>query len=134
MINPKKANAQSVTEMLHESLTMAINDLEQEVQGKLKNTLSKQEEQVSQVSERINLLTQELEKALLEFNRFGQMANQTHQSLQSLTRTEKNKKGTSLQSAIEEGLNIVVSEPTKLPMVEKSGLKYILKDRIIGLA
>ena len=71
-------------QMLQESLTSAVIQLETVLQDKLEKLLSKQEYQLLKIGENINSLTQELEQAISEFLQISQQANKTYSSLQFL--------------------------------------------------
>ena len=126
--------SQSSLQMVQESLNSAIAQLEEELLRKLQQLLLTQEKKISQVAENINGLTQELEQAMLDFQNFAQVANQTYHSLQLFGEQLNNITDGNHQSVIPDELNIITTHPSKLPVVEKHGLGYILKDKTLNLS
>jgi hypothetical protein len=126
--------AQSSPQMLQETLTSAIAQLKNELHWKLQQLLSNQEQQLSEVGSKINFLTQELEQAILDFQKIARVANHTYRSLQSSVEVAHQTTDGDRKSVIPDELNIVATHPAKLPVVEKYGLGYILKDKTLDLS
>jgi hypothetical protein len=123
-------------QMLQELLTSAVVQLETELQDKLEKLLSKQEYQLLKIGENINSLTQELEQAISEFLQIAQQANKTYSSLQFLGQFVEQKPNNSLNKGSQDTVRVVYSHAAKLPLpvVEKYGLGFILKDKMVDLS
>ena len=122
------------SQILQKSLTSAIAKLEKEIQEKLRQLLSNQKQQLSEVGEKINALTQELEQAILDFHKIARVANHTNCSLQSFVKKIHNTTEGNHQSVIPDELNIVAIHHSKLPVVKQHGSGYILKDKTVDLS
>ncbi len=123
-------------QMLQELLTSAVVQLETELQDKLEKLLSKQEYQLLEVGEKINALTQELEQAISEFLHIAQQANKTCSSLQFLGESVQKKPNNLPNKGSKDTVRVVYSHAAKLPLpvVEKYGLGFILKDKMVDLS
>jgi hypothetical protein len=96
--------------------------------------LSTQEQKLSEVGENINALTQKLEQEILDFQKFAGVANRIYRSFKLLVEQTNKKTNGNYQSLIPDELNIVATHPSKLPVVEKYGFGYILKEKTVDLS
>ena len=134
LVMRKNSASKPYSQVLQESLSLAISQLENEIQGKLRQLLSNQKQQLSEVGESINSLTQELEKAILEIHKIARATNNTYRSLQSLVEQTNKTTDCKYQSTILEELNIVATNYSRFPVVEKHNSGYILKERKIDFS
>jgi hypothetical protein len=132
---PIKTNHNS-PQMLQESLSSAVVQLKTELQDKLEELLSKQEYQLLEIGENINTLTQELEQAIAAFLQIAQQANKTYSSLQFLGESVDKKLNNLSKAGGKDTVRMVYSHASKLPLpvVEKYGLGYILKNKTVDLS
>lgn len=120
-----------------QSLSRSISQLENEIQEKLRQLLSRQKQQLSEVGENINSLTEELEKAIIEFHKIAKVTNNTYRSLQSFVKQNSCKKIEDISdesTIVLEEFKIIINEESKLPIVEKKHSVYTLKEQKIDLS
>ena len=137
LVRRKASTSKPYSQMLQESLSSAVSQLEKEIQGKLRQLLSNQKQQLSEVEERINSLTQELEKVILEFHTIARVTNKTYRSLQFLVEQSNKITDFNYQSTVLEELNIpnlIVTNCSRVPVVEKHDSGYILKERKVDFS
>ena len=130
----KNSASKPYSQILQESLSLEVSKLENKIQRKLRQLLFNQKQQLSEVGEKINSLTQELEKIILEFHTITKITNKTYRSLQYLVEQTNKTRECNNELIVVEDFKIVVINYSRLPIVEEYDSGYILKERKVNLS